>query len=417
MNSIGKCIICHRDGQEMSDEHVIPEAIGGYYHIYSVCKDCNSKLGYQVDKHLLNNWFTDAKRNEHNLPGKSGKVPHPLIAEGTLEDGRRVRMEKDEEGHLYPYLIPDAPVVSDDGRTIQFSVDSRDTKNIDKMVNAILKRKGWSGKKITMESSLQHVTIENPAVRIPFSIDVKSYILSLLKIAYEFTVDRCSSYFDDPMANLYSEILLSGDASRVDEINVLANYLLDKKFQILPQIIDNSAHRHILMLTEIKGQLVCQIKLFDVYGISILMSNQSYGFEGQKSIVAINDFEKHTCDIFSLEEIIPKLVIESQRQYTLDEVGRNMVDSAMKESGNGIVGFACNERNENVIFNCIGVPLDTEDSYMMRQDAIRNANADISEDGFVCTYTYPKGFYYLLRPMNILIRILGVKETLHISKM
>lgn len=30
----GHCIICHRDGVDLSDEHVIPDAIGGYYHIY-----------------------------------------------------------------------------------------------------------------------------------------------------------------------------------------------------------------------------------------------------------------------------------------------------------------------------------------------------------------------------------------------
>lgn len=49
----GYCIICHQDNQELSDEHVIPEAIGGYYHIYNVCKDCNSKLGDHVDNLLL----------------------------------------------------------------------------------------------------------------------------------------------------------------------------------------------------------------------------------------------------------------------------------------------------------------------------------------------------------------------------
>ena len=50
MRQKGYCIICHQDNQELSDEHVIPEAIGGYYHIYNVCKDCNSKLGDHVDK-------------------------------------------------------------------------------------------------------------------------------------------------------------------------------------------------------------------------------------------------------------------------------------------------------------------------------------------------------------------------------
>ena len=53
MRQKGYCIICHQDNQELSDEHVIPEAIGGYYHIYNVCKDCNSKLGDHVDKLLL----------------------------------------------------------------------------------------------------------------------------------------------------------------------------------------------------------------------------------------------------------------------------------------------------------------------------------------------------------------------------
>ena len=57
-SKIGHCIICHRDNVEMSDEHVTPEAIGGYYHLYKVCKDCNSKLGDQVDAQLLKHWVT-----------------------------------------------------------------------------------------------------------------------------------------------------------------------------------------------------------------------------------------------------------------------------------------------------------------------------------------------------------------------
>lgn len=39
------CIICHSDNVEASDEHVIPEALGGVYHIYNVCK---SSLKYDL---------------------------------------------------------------------------------------------------------------------------------------------------------------------------------------------------------------------------------------------------------------------------------------------------------------------------------------------------------------------------------
>ena len=43
------CIICWQPQCEFSDEHVIPEALGGYYHIRNVCKKCNSHLGSHVD--------------------------------------------------------------------------------------------------------------------------------------------------------------------------------------------------------------------------------------------------------------------------------------------------------------------------------------------------------------------------------
>ena len=83
----GYCIICRNDNQDLSDEHVIPEAIGGYYHIYCVCKDCNSKLGKNVDKLLMDHWFIKAARYEKGLKGYSGKIPNPLIGEGILSTG------------------------------------------------------------------------------------------------------------------------------------------------------------------------------------------------------------------------------------------------------------------------------------------------------------------------------------------
>ena len=81
----GYCIICHQDNQELSDEHVIPEAIGGYYHIYNVCKDCNSKLGDHVDNLLLNHWFIKAARHEKGFKGYKGYIPNPLVGEGLYQ--------------------------------------------------------------------------------------------------------------------------------------------------------------------------------------------------------------------------------------------------------------------------------------------------------------------------------------------
>jgi len=56
------CIICRKETNDFSDEHVIPDSLGGYYHIYSVCKTCNSDLGSNVDSDLVNHKFSDFQR-------------------------------------------------------------------------------------------------------------------------------------------------------------------------------------------------------------------------------------------------------------------------------------------------------------------------------------------------------------------
>ncbi len=42
------CIFCDLE-KPSSDEHVIPESIGGCIHVYKVCKECNDLFGQTVD--------------------------------------------------------------------------------------------------------------------------------------------------------------------------------------------------------------------------------------------------------------------------------------------------------------------------------------------------------------------------------
>lgn len=72
------CIVCRKDKEDMSDEHVIPDSLGGFYHIYSVCKPCNSELGEKVDSPLVNHKLTELYRFAQEIEGKTGKVPNPF---------------------------------------------------------------------------------------------------------------------------------------------------------------------------------------------------------------------------------------------------------------------------------------------------------------------------------------------------
>lgn len=59
---MNKCIICREKKDNLSDEHVIPDSIQGYYHIYNVCYDCNLKMGKFVDPKITNHKFIELQR-------------------------------------------------------------------------------------------------------------------------------------------------------------------------------------------------------------------------------------------------------------------------------------------------------------------------------------------------------------------
>lgn len=415
-NVIGKCILCHRDGQVMSDEHVIPDAIGGHYHIYTICRDCNSKLGYKVDRHLLDNWVTIAKREEYKLAGHSGTIPHPLTGNGVLEDGQRVKVELDDDGSLSTHIIPTAPIVSEDGRQILFAVDGKDAKGIDRIVNAIVKRKGIDPTKCKIESTRTDVKIEQPCVQMQFKIDTKAYILSLLKIAYEFTVDKCPRYIDDPIAKLYAEILLQADVNRIDEVKVLSNFFMDKTFEILPLFIENTPQRHILCLREHEGKLICGIKLFDAYGISILMSENSYGLDNQNGIVTVNDIKENRCDFYTIGKLISKTLYGTNRVFIFDEEGSNILASAQSNLTELEFGFASNKFGQNILFDANGNAVITEDKLLMELELQSDEAPVITGEGYEQTYNYPDGLYYLIPATEQLVPAKGLKETVILKK-
>ena len=77
-----KCIFCkeEKSADQFSDEHVFPETIGGSFHIYTVCKDCNSTLGREVDPKLSEHIFVIPIRYCLGLLGKKGRI-RPLKGE------------------------------------------------------------------------------------------------------------------------------------------------------------------------------------------------------------------------------------------------------------------------------------------------------------------------------------------------
>lgn len=401
----GYCIICRRDNQELSDEHVIPEAIGGYYHIYNVCKDCNSKLGDHVDKLLLNHWFIKAARYEKRLKGYKGNIPDPLIGEGSLSTGEKVRVEQDNDGKMSVRFIPTPPKVSDDGKSFKIQVDAKDENTVPEIRTKILKRHKIDETKVQIVSDYQVVKIEHPEVRMQFAIDTKSYKMGLLKIAYEFTADKIVGYTDDPIAELYASILHDGNPNRLDEAFLEGNPITNANLNILESVIDNSnTDRHILLLINLHNKLYCVVKLFDKFCQMIRMSNNSYGEEGLV-LIAINDFVKNRCDFYNPTDLIKATNYSEFTIFKLKDEDQAYLDAQI---GKKALGFVCNKDHDNILYDSYGNPVCTEGILLQTLEKLNlTKNESYTSGKISVTYIIPFGYHYLCMPEK---KLLMVKE-------
>lgn len=309
MEKKGKCIICREENVEMSDEHVFPEAIKGHYHVYNVCKVCNSKMGEHVDTLLTNHFFIQAYRFSHKMKGKKGELPNPFSSVGVLENGEKCRLDLND-GHLVPFVLPEFSEVNTETGNISFSIDASQEKEIDKIVEKIVKR-NFPNKKPQLNKSERVIQqIENPCITISQKIDISDFKMALLKIAYEFTTDNIPEYFNDAEAVKISNVLHSCDCKRLDEISFYGNgfYIEDNDIidNILGDYIDcKKETRHIALLMSFRQSTICFVRIANIFCVGVKMSEQIYK-EAEPFIIGIND-----CDgiykTYSLRSLIGEM--------------------------------------------------------------------------------------------------------------
>ena len=216
-----KCIICRKEKEqkEFSDEHVIPDSIGGYYHIYTVCKTCNSEMGSKVDSKLVNHYFTSFLRYELNIKGKTGDIPNPFNGTHILENDKetKIKLLLDENGIPKPYLLPKIKTTTKGNiKRIDISVDKNDKNKIPDIIKKIQKRE-----KINQDTQIN--TEEEPTfiefipnIKMQKQLDIREFKIALLKIAYEYAVDSIDGYFEDAQAKIISKFLLETDFNKID---------------------------------------------------------------------------------------------------------------------------------------------------------------------------------------------------------
>ena len=319
IENMGYCIICRRNNVSLSDEHVIPDSIGGYYHIHTVCKECNSKLGDNVDVKLLNHTLIKLHRFSKRMRGKTGYIPNPFDVKSTTDTGQAVRVE-DKNGVLTPFLLPDIKSNAD-GSHIQITLDRRAEEDIEKIIAKKLKKQGITSKTHQFVETRTYHEFK-PTITSTLSFDLEEFKLGILKIAYEFAVDSLPDFINDKNAIIISEILLNQDISRLSTIQFIGDGFENIIQPVFGNLIDfSNKDRHYLFLIETEEKLVCFVNLFNIISIGLVLSEKQK-FLKDDFIVGINDINAAVFNKFTSIEIFNKTrhSLEYQFQYSFSSL-------------------------------------------------------------------------------------------------
>ncbi|HCM0844933.1 TPA: hypothetical protein N2782_002940 [Vibrio parahaemolyticus] len=304
------CIICREPQEKMSDEHVIPDSIGGFYHIYNVCIVCNSKLGELVDSPLVNHKLTDLYRFSQNIKGKSGKIPNPFsgtifYSEEDPEIKARIDIRNERDIKIKYHPIVKVKEVNGFVESIKIEVNKENEGDIDTLIKKITKRKGIPESDIVKSEFRRE--IRTGGVGGTWEIDTLKFKIGLLKIAYEFAVDSIPEYYSDRKSVEISKVLKDANYEEVNKYAIIGNGLDAKIFEPFKDYLDFESKNHYLILTESNYGLLCLVKLHNLFCVGIVLSDKNY-LNFNDTIFGVNDTKNREFNKYKFSDVVEKCI-------------------------------------------------------------------------------------------------------------
>jgi hypothetical protein len=305
-----KCIICkeEKSRDKFSSEHVFPESIGGSFKINSVCKDCNSKLGEEVDSKLGNHLFVKMIRYELGLAGKKGIMPLPFkhgkLKGSPANDAAEIRitLKHDNVSHSIQGSVINKPFESkaiDGGiEWYECHVDSRNMDALVPMIQKFCRKNGVTAplpekisdfleyvRNVPDGDTCQIMIAEDILFRCKLAkadpnivecsgvVDTVDYKRAIVKIAYELACEWLGSgYRADPCGEKLRRFIrdpLFVSPPIENAINGIIDFV-DIPFS--NGSIDGQACGHTARICFGDNSLVCQVDVFNVISGAIIVS-------------------------------------------------------------------------------------------------------------------------------------------------
>lgn len=259
-----KCVYCEAPAP-LSAEHVVPDALGGSWVLYCVCKRCNSRLGHQVDVGLSENFLARLARQALYI---SGKGPIPNVFEtgvikvpGGGEHRAYYHMKRDGSPDRVEVAMRVSKNDLGDGRVhVQGVADATASGDLFAALNKTLARRGDAP--ITREQfdeNAQRTSVQTPEMTIDLEMDVDGYVPGLVKIAYEAAAYWLGETYveTDPIAALLRAGTFDLDALIGHRGNADIGFRMDGE----PDVPADQ-HLHTIMLIRYEQMAIAVVAIF-----------------------------------------------------------------------------------------------------------------------------------------------------------
>lgn len=304
-----KCIICEKikNNKDFNKEHIIPEAIGGSLTIDTVCKECNGKLGNEIDSKIINDFLIKGQIVENEIKNKKNK--EKVLFEKLTSNKNpqiKLRAKRGKNGEFEKWESNTSLKSSSEDQNLHYiHYDSnKDKKIVLKDIEKLFKNK--YGKILTEEEKKEIMYKMNnkythPEIEFNFTstIDFKKLTREFIKIAYETAhYILGEKYFDDVIGQDLKESLFNENHELIDRYAERGMELISyPKFKEIFNKINNLSDKnliHLIEISEINNKLYIAINLFNIYNNCICITETANLYNFNEVIFFIAFYYENT---------------------------------------------------------------------------------------------------------------------------
>lgn len=275
---MNNCIICHKPIKNKSEEHVIPDFIGGRAKVYSLCECCNKALGDKVDCLLEKEDIIIYYCCLYKIKNRDNKYKNIYSSFNYVdENGQKIIIKQGNFGDKQIYYDgTERPQIKINGDEVAFK--GSDTDSITKKIKREYRKRQLVFDEKEIEKSISanvNSKISTTKCFHEITFNANNYYFVVLKIAFELVMDIFGEMaISDPYIEKIRKELYNRLYNRLSEL-----YKIDVVYCLKSDISPQNQHR--VKFFHIDNELYVIISFFCQVTFAVKVSENAIWYDAK----------------------------------------------------------------------------------------------------------------------------------------